>query len=356
MSVCKRLYLACIAALVIAAILLYSLAWPAWQQQLTKQESARLAQLKAAAKPAAAQQRLNHQQLLADLNWLAHPDRQGRQPGTEGGIAARNWLARQFAVIELQPAGSDGYLQPFSVEEHFVLRRWLTGKTATVPAAENAANVLGRLPGLNPELKPIVLTAHYDHMGVENGEVFAGADDNASGVATLLELARYFSKHPTKHPLLFVALDAEEGGLQGAVALFKHKLLAPEQLAFNVNMDMLSRDTKQLLFAVGSYQQPWLTPLLDQLQQHSAVKVIAGHDRPWYRVGNTQDWTLSSDHGVFYQHQVPFIYFGVADHADYHTARDTAEKVDSDFYFQVSETILSFIQLLDQQLANGAGR
>ena len=353
MSVTKRLYLAGLAALVIATILLYTLAWPAWQQQLTERESTRLAQLQASAKPVAAQQRLDHQQLLADLSWLAHPDRQGRKPGTRGGIEARNWLAQQFADIGLQPAGSEGYLQPFSVEQHFVLSRWLRGKHPTVPAAENAANVLGLLPGLNPGLKPIVLTAHYDHLGVENGELFAGADDNASGVATLLGLARYFRENPLAHPLLFVALDAEEGGLQGAVALFKHQLLVPEQLAFNVNMDMLSRDTEQLLFAVGSYQQPWLTPLLKQLQQQSAVKVIAGHDRPWYRAGNTQDWTLSSDHGIFHQHQVPFIYFGVADHADYHTVRDTFEKVDRDFYTQVSEAILSFIQLLDQHLNQG---
>ncbi|KKO45161.1 aminopeptidase [Arsukibacterium ikkense] len=351
MSIIKRLYLAGISALVIAAILLYTLAWPAWQQALTNNESARLAQLIASAELAPAQSRLNQSQLLADLNWLAHPDRQGRKPGTAGGIAARSWLAEQFADIGLQPAGSDGYLQPFSVEQHFVLGRWLRGKNATIAALDNAANVLGVLPGLNPELKPIVLTAHYDHLGMHEDKLFAGADDNASGVATLLELARYFNENPTAHPLLFVALDAEEGGLQGAVALFKHQLLEPEQLAFNVNMDMLSRDTDQLLFAVGSYQHPWLTPLLQQLQQQSAVKVIAGHDRPWYRAGKTQDWTLSSDHGVFHKHKVPFIYFGVADHADYHTSRDTAAKVDSDFYFQVSETILSFIVLLDQQLS-----
>ncbi len=353
MSVVKRLYLAGAAALVIAAILLYTLAWPAWQQQLTQQESERLAQLVANARPAAPQNRLNPQRMLADLNWLAHPDRQGRKPGTDGGIAARNWLAQQFADIGLQSAGTDGYLQPFSVAEHFVFSRWIAGKSATVPAAENAANVLGLLPGTNPALKPIVLTAHYDHLGSHDGELFAGADDNASGVATLLELARYFRQQPIAHPLLFVALDAEEGGLQGAVALFEQQLLQPEQLAFNVNMDMLSRDTNQLLFAVGSYQQPWLTPLLQTLQQQSSVKIIAGHDRPWYQAGNTQDWTLSSDHGVFFQQQVPFIYFGVADHEDYHSVRDTADKVDTDFYLQVSETILSFIQALDQHLNQG---
>lgn len=353
MSIAKRLWLATLAVLVIAAILLYNLAWPAWQLQLTEQESDRLAALVNSAQPAAAQSRLNHPQMLTDLKWLADPQREGRKPGTAGGIAARNWLAEQFVRIGLQPAGSDGYLQPFSVEQHFKLSRWLRGKQATVPAVDNAANVLGLLPGLNPDLKPIVLTAHYDHLGMHADQLFAGADDNASGVATLLELARYFSANPTAHPLLFVALDAEEGGLQGAVALFKHQLLTPEQLAFNVNMDMLSRDSNQLLFAVGSYQQPWLIPLLQQLQQQSAVKVIAGHDRPWYQAGKTQDWTFSSDHGVFHQQQVPFLYFGVADHADYHTVRDTAEKVDRDFYYQVSETVLSFIMLLDKQLSQG---
>lgn len=338
-------------AIVVIALLAYYGLKPYWLTQLTQQESARITALKQQAVPAAPQQRLDAERMMADLSWLAAAERQGRAPGTPGGIAARLWIAEQFAAIGLTPAGSEGYLHPYSVTEHFSFNRWLRRKNAVIPGVADAANVLGLLAGTEPGLKPLIITAHYDHLGMHGDTIFYGADDNASGVAAMLELARYLTKHPLRHPVLFAALDSEEKGLQGAVALFRTGLLSAEQLRFNINIDMLSRDTEQQLFAVGSYHHPWLLPLLEQLQQQSAVKLIAAHDRPWYKAGHSQDWTLSSDHGVFHQQGVPFIYFGVADHADYHTPRDTADKVDVAFYHQVVETVLSFLQQLDLALA-----
>lgn len=336
--------------LLILLALGYSLLKPFWLTQLTEREAERIRIITPSNVAPASLNRLSKDQLMADLSWLAAAERQGRAPGTAGGIAARLWIAEQFASIGLQPAGSEGYLHPYSVAEHFSFSRWLRGKNATIPGVENAANVLGLLPGTVPGLKPLVLTAHYDHLGMHGDTIFYGADDNASGVAAMLALARYLKANPLQHPVLFIALDSEEKGLQGAVALFRTGLLQPEQLKFNINIDMLSRDTNQLLYAVGTYHHPWLLPLIDQLQPQSAVKLVTAHDRPWYLAGNTQDWTLSSDHGIFHQQGIPFIYFGVADHADYHTPRDTADKVDVAFYHQVVETVLSFLQLLDQQL------
>lgn len=338
-------------ALVVIATLAYYGLKPYWLTQLTQQESARIVTLKQQAVPAAPLQRLDAERMMADLSWLAAAERQGRAPGTAGGIAARLWIAEQFATIGLTPAGSEGYLHPYSVTEHFSLRRWFRGKNAVIPGVADAANVLGLLAGTEPGLKPLIITAHYDHLGMHGDTIFYGADDNASGVAAMLELARYLKQQPLRHSVLFVALDSEEKGLQGAVALFRTSLFDADQLRFNINIDMLSRDTEQQLFAVGSYHHPWLQPLLQQVQQQSAVKLIAAHDRPWYKAGHTQDWTLSSDHGVFHQQGIPFIYFGVADHADYHTPRDTADKVDVAFYHQVVETVLNFLQVLDQQLA-----
>lgn len=344
----KRLLIPALLLIVVA--LGYSLLKPVWLAQLTELEAERIRLITPTSVAPATLNRLNSEQLMADLSWLADAERQGRAPGTPGGIAAREWIAEQFAAIGLVPAGSEGYLHPYSVTEHFSFSRWLRGKNATIPGVENAANVLGLLPGTVPDLKPLVLTAHYDHLGMHGDSIFYGADDNASGVAAMLELARYLTAHPLQHPVLFIALDSEEKGLQGAVALFRTGLLKPEQLSFNINIDMLSRDTNQLLFAVGTYHHPWLLPLIDQLQVQSAVKLLPAHDRPWYLAGHTQDWTLSSDHGIFHQQGVPFLYFGVADHADYHTPRDTADKVDVAFYHQVVETVLSFLQILDQQL------
>lgn len=347
----KRLLITALFILILA--LLYSVIKPFWLTQLTEREAERIRIITPANVAPATLARLSSEQLVADVSWLAAAERQGRAPGTPGGIAARLWIAEQFSAIGLQPAGSDGYLHPYQVEEHFSFSRWLRGKNATVPGIVNAANVLGLLPGTDPTLKPVVLTAHYDHLGMHGDTIFYGADDNASGVAAMLELARYLKQHPLQHPVLFIALDSEEKGLQGAVALFRTGLLQPEQLAFNINIDMLSRDTEQLLFAVGTYHHPWLQPLIDQLQPQSAVKLVTAHDKPWYTAGYTEDWTMSSDHGVFHQQGVPFIYFGVADHPDYHTPRDTADKVDVAFYHQAAETVLSFMLLLDQQLSQG---
>lgn len=337
-------------SLIILLTLSYNLLKPIWLSQLTELEAERIRLITPNSVAPATLNRINSEQMMTDLRWLADAERQGRAPGTPGGIAARTWIAEQFAAIGLEPAGTAGFLHPYSVTEHFSFSRWLRGKNATIPGVENAANVLGLLPGTQPGLKPLVLTAHYDHLGMHGDTIFYGADDNASGVAAMLELARYLKAHPLQHPVLFIALDSEEKGLQGAVALFRTGLLQPEQLAFNINIDMLSRDTNQLLFAVGTYHHPWLLPLIDQLQPQSAVKLIPAHDRPWYLAGNTQDWTLSSDHGIFHQQGVPFIYFGVADHDDYHTPHDTADKVDVGFYQQVVETVLSFLQILDKQL------
>ncbi|WP_445425922.1 M28 family peptidase [Alishewanella sp. HL-SH06] len=345
----KRLWLPAI--FILFGWALYQWAWPFWLNQLTEREAERIRVITPTFVAEPTLNRLDPDRLLADLSWLAAAERQGRAPGTPGGIAARLWIAEQFAEIGLTAAGTDGYLHPYSVAEHFSWRRWLRGASSTIPGVDNAANVIGLLPGTEANLKPLVITAHYDHLGMHGDDIYFGADDNASGVAAMLELARYLTAHPLRHPVLFIALDSEEKGLQGAVALFRTGLLLPADLAFNINIDMLSRDTHQLLYAVGTYHHPWLLPLVEQLQTRSAVKLLPAHDRPWYLAGNTADWTLSSDHGVFHQQQVPFMYFGVADHPDYHSPRDTADKVDLAFYHQVVETVLHFLLILDQQLA-----
>jgi Zn-dependent M28 family amino/carboxypeptidase len=334
----------------VAGVLAHQLLLPRWLAELTAAEQQRITALTSMAPLFATKPQLDAAQMMADLRWLADPAREGRAPGTPGGLAARQWLVSQFQQIGLAPAGTDGYLQPYQVEAHYQWSRLLRGRNAKIPGVADAANILGSVAGLDPSLKPIVITAHYDHLGVHDGKIFAGADDNASGVAALLELARFFKKQPLQHPILFIALDSEEKGLQGAVALFRLQLLQPEQLKINVNLDMLSRDTGQVLLAVGSYHHPWLLPILEQQQQQSAVKLVAAHDRPWYKAGDVDDYTLSSDHGVFHQQGVPFIYFGVPDHPDYHSERDTADKVDVTFYHQAVESVLGFLQLLDPAL------
>lgn len=319
-------------------ILILILAWwpgkPIYLHVATQMEAERIASITPAQGAEQTPERLSIDRMMTDLHWLAHADRAGRFPGTEGGLAARQYIVDRYTELGLIPAGSDGYLHAF---DH--------------PGVEDAANVLGTLIGSNPELPKIVITAHYDHLGVRGDRIFYGSDDNASGTAALLEIARYFSENQPTHTLLFAAVDSEEHGLLGARALFRTGHLNPDDIAFNVNMDMLSRDTDGLLFAVGTYHHPWLRGLVQRVQRESGARIVMAHDRPWWRAGRTDDWTLSSDHGAFHEVGIPFIYFGVADHPDYHSPRDTSDRADVDFFRITAETSLSFIKLIDQVLA-----
>ena len=115
-------------------------------------------------------------QLMRDVATLSAPSMEGRAVGTPGGVRARQWIDEQFRGAGLMPAGTAGYSQPFTF-----------GRSQT-----HAANVVGRVTGRNPSLPIMVITAHYDHLGIRRGVLYPGADDNASGVAVLLAAARHF--------------------------------------------------------------------------------------------------------------------------------------------------------------------
>lgn len=328
--------------LMIALLVLSALAgavwagWPYYLNWMTSYEAKRLEE-QPRSQLVDMPKRLDWQQQWADLQHLASSELAGRGTGQAGGQAAQDWLVQQFEAIGLEPAGSNGYRQAY--------------QAPSGPAAEHqgAANVLGLIRGTLQSLAPIVLTAHYDHLGEKDGAIYHGADDNASGVAALLAIARYFKLHPPRHTLLFAALDHEERGMWGAKMLFEQQRLDKEHVKLNINLDMLSRDTKNQLFAVGGYHTKALQPILEQLQQQSSVRLLLGHDRPSWLAGHTPDWTTGSDHRIFHQQGIPFVYFGVPDHADYHKPTDTSANTDQHFYQQVSETVLSAVLLFDQQ-------
>ena len=103
-----------------------------------------------------------------------------------------------------------------------------------------------------------VVSAHYDHLGIRDGVVYPGADDNASGVAVILEVAAYCQKNPFRRSIVFAAFDAEEGGLQGARVFVATPPVPKERIALNVNLDMVSRSDKREIFIAGTYHTPAL--------------------------------------------------------------------------------------------------
>ncbi len=284
---------------------------------------------------------LNRETLLADLEALADPRLEGRLTGSPGGVAARERIATTFASIGLRPAGTSGYLQPFS----FSVRRFgaLVGRGPFRRTYRDAANVIGSLEGSDPAGRPIVISAHYDHLGVIDGVVYPGADDNASGVAALLAVARAMRETKHRHPLVFVAFDAEELSLRGARTFVRDA--RHQNLALNVNLDMISRNADNEIYVAGTSHSPALRPPIEALQSRSTVAIRFGHDTADLGAG---DWTTLSDHGAFHEARVPFVYFGVEDHEDYHRPTDTLDRVDRRFFAEVTALVIEAVVTLDR--------
>ncbi|MGB9991628.1 M20/M25/M40 family metallo-hydrolase [Massilia sp. SM-13] len=302
------------------------------------------AKLEAEAMPAAARTAL-----LDDVRTLSSPEFEGRKTGSPGNKKAQALIEQRFAALGLQPFGGS-FRQPFSFTHHSVKGLLTPGKHYET-AYPDATNIVGWQRGIEKPDRYLVISAHYDHLGVRDGKIYHGADDNASGVAVLLAMAAWFKAHPPKHSVIFAAFDAEEQGLQGAKAFVARLPVPKEQVALNLNMDMISHNDQNQIFVAGTYHYPWLKPLVERAAAKSTVRVTAGHDMPQALAGKVEDWTGSSDHGAFHKAGIPFLYFGVEDHADYHASTDTFDRINADFFARVAQMLTGLSVLLDGQLA-----
>jgi len=287
------------------------------------------------AAPARQSKLIDSTQLLKDLQTLSADDMQGRQVGTPGGEKARAYVVKRFTDSGLVPFGSSLEV-PFT----FAAGRGAAG----APAPERkGVNVVGQIRGGVKPDRVIVITAHYDHIGVRNGEVHNGADDNASGTAALFSLAHYFNENRPSATLVFVAFDAEEAGLRGARAFVASPPVPKESIILNVNMDMIGRDPDDKLFVVGTFLQPFLKPYIARIAATAPIKLLMGHDTP----GEKEDWTGDSDHKPFIDAKIPALYFGVEDFANHHKASDDYATMSHDFYVRVVETMIAAVKAFD---------
>ena len=281
-----------------------------------------------------AAERISSDQLLESLSVLAHDSMEGRRTGSEGSERAQRYLLDRYDGLGLAPVAG-ARTQSFS----FTSRR--------DSEEYEGLNILGKVEGtVHPE-RYVVVTAHYDHLGMQDGEIFNGADDNASGSAALLALAAYFLETPPEHSIVFAALDAEEMGLQGARAFITDPPVPLQQVIMNVNLDMISRSEVDELYAAGTYHYPFLTPLVEEVAAEAPVRLLMGHDSPDLPPGD--DWTMASDHGPFHEAGIPFIYFGVEDHPGYHHPSDTFQNITPGFYVNAVETVLDFLLVVDRE-------
>ena len=278
-----------------------------------------------------------------DVRILASSDMGGRRTGSDGSRKAQAFLQTRFAALGLKPFGA-AYAKPFSIKAS------VTPGQPYASAYPSAVNYIGYVAGSASAQRFIVISAHYDHLGIKGGVLYPGADDNASGVAAMLAIAAWFKDHPPRHSIVFAAFDGEELGLQGARAFLAALPFAKAQLALNLNLDMVSRNDRNQIYVAGTSYAPQLTPLVAQAAARSSVDVKFGHDRPQLRADAAEDWTNASDHGPFHEAGVPFLYFGVEEHAGYHAPSDTFEHVNQRFFAGVVDLLVDVAATLDAEL------
>ena len=264
--------------------------------------------------------------LLERLEILSSNKFEGRKTGEKGNDSARAYIITEFK--SLNAFGLKGvYEYPFSFENR--------GKIF------NGTNILVEIKGTEYADRYIVISAHYDHLGVSGDKIYNGSDDDASGVSALISFAEYLVKNPPKHSVILAAFDAEELGLRGA----KHfvETFDASNILVNINMDMISRSAKDELYVVGARYNKSLKTLIDAFENPTSSKLLQGHDG----TDGKQDWTMSSDHGPFYKAKIPFLYFGNEDHTAYHKPSDVFEDITPEFYKNSVKIILSVVEAID---------
>ena len=235
--------------------------------------------------------------LMHDVQALAAPEMGGRLTGSPGNHRAQAYILERFKQSGLQPVHGS-YEQRFSFVHHSIKGLVLPGRRfkTTYP---DATNLVARLQGSSYPDSWLIVSAHFDHLGVRGGEVYPGADDNASGVAAMLAAASYFAAHRPRHSVLFAAFDAEEEGLQGSRYFVAHPPLDLARVQLLVNLDMVSRGDDGVIVASGTRGDDRLRALVTGAAATRAIRVQFGHDRPMYLAGRVEDWTQSSDQGPF---------------------------------------------------------
>jgi len=286
--------------------------------------------------------RLKTQSILVEQNWfdgkallervkiLSSDDYEGRRTDTKGALKAKNFIINQFEKLDISPLVPN-YTQSFSFKSR---NKEYEGE-----------NILAIVKGSKFPDKHIVISAHYDHEGIKNGKIYNGADDDASGISALIAFAEYFKKHPPKHSVILAAVDAEELGLQGSKYYVNHTIVPQESIKLNLNMDMIGRSDLSELYVVGANHYEHLLPAIPE--NDFGLQIISDqHDGK----GRGDNWTNSSDHASFHSKGIPFLYFGVEDHEDYHKPTDDYERIQPLFYQNAVYNIISIFNALDTMI------
>ena len=280
-------------------------------------------------------------QIKNDVVFLADDKLEGRQTGTKGEKEAAKYIAERFKEIGLQPKGTDAFYQTFNfkpkTEPHGEVSYSINAEDSTI----TGTNVLGFID--NQAENTIIIGAHFDHLGhgsegsLHKGakEIHNGADDNASGVAVMLDLAGKLKKENTSNNYLFMAFSGEEMGLLGSNYFTKNATLDLKNANYMINMDMVGRlkqDSTLAVYGVGTSPR-W--------------KQTLSATNPGFKLVESESGVGPSDHTSFYLVDIPVLHFFTGQHEDYHKPGDDSEKLNYEGMDAISNYLFDIISELD---------
>lgn len=264
--------------------------------------------------------------LESTVRVLSSAEYEGRSG--EGGRKAAGYLVEAFRGLGLEPLFEGQFVQ-------------------VIPGAElgtvQGRNVGAVLRGSDPEKQNewVILSAHYDHLGVRGGVLYPGADDNASGVAMMLEVARLLASAPDRPPrsIMFLGFDLEEAGLFGSRYFVAHPPVPLDRLVLFVTADMIGRSLagvcQRRVFVMGTEHAPELRPWIEEAAGGKDVEVsLLGADLLLLN---------RSDYGPFRSRQIPFLFFSTGENPRYHTPDDTPDTLDYPKLAAISQVILDVV-------------
>ena len=278
-----------------------------------------------------------------DVVFLADDKLEGRGTGTEGEKIAADYISERFKSIGLEGKGTDGFFQDFTFtpkkDPHSEVKYSETNSDSTI----TGRNILAYLD--NKAEKTIIIGAHYDHLGYgdrggslyrgEEKQIHNGADDNASGVALMLNLASKLKETNKNNNYLFMAFSGEEMGLLGSNYFVKNTTLPIESINYMLNMDMVGRlkaDSTLAVYGTGT------SPIFKQT-------VSANNE--YFKIVEHESGVGPSDHTSFYLNDIPVLHFFTGQHDDYHRPTDDSEKLNYDCMNLISDYIYTIISDLD---------
>ena len=285
---------------------------------------------------------------------LASDSMKGRETGAIGQRKAAKYIAKFFKEIGIPPYKDNSYFQKFKVRN---VRRYGKWKKQVNKKYIKGENIIGYIEGTDLKNELLVITAHYDHLGIkEDSLIYNGADDNGSGTSSIMEIAQAFmlAKNEGKGPrrsVLIMPVSGEEKGLLGSKYYAENPIYPLENTIANLNVDMIGRiddyhDNSDYVYLIGSDR---LSTELHQIsedvnKQHFNLEL----DYKFNEEDDPNRYYYRSDHYNFAKNNIPVIFYFNGIHADYHKTSDTVDKI----HFKKIQKISRYIFLTAWELAN----